>query len=322
MVVARRVYGSISECITAYVNRSSEYGRAGNVYFDGDVIYSYGSHFPMAVRLPNGLYVCNGDKYSVTTSSHQSQLFGAIPNRERVEIPFSALANLDVNGRGALRVVRELKLLDWQNDQWIDTGRVSEKTGQTIYEHVLGAVLFTYKGQYWLSGLDESGTNGRLFFLTRLSPAQMKKYGKPKTVAAAYELMKPDEVKQAEAAGLEVLRQGEWFFVPAEFSFTLDVKRAEKDYVLKHRQRDREARHHVTEGMRIPSVGHVVRGVVRHGNTHRGQDWRGNPYTWRDRPEHRQLKLYETGTKPKDRPWFLAYESPQVVSFSAIGAVD
>lgn len=36
------------------------------------VVYSYGTHFPMYVW-ENGVWYGNGDKYSVTTSRHQSQ---------------------------------------------------------------------------------------------------------------------------------------------------------------------------------------------------------------------------------------------------------
>lgn len=323
--MAKHVFSSASDCIAAFVAQTTDHGRSGNVFFENDVIYSYGYHFPMAVRLPNGLFVCNGDKYSVTTSSHQSQLFQTIGNRSRCEIPFSALANLSEGGRwNVLRVVQELKLLDWQNDQYIDTGRVSERTGATIWEHVLGAVLFTYKGQHWLSGLDETGVRGRLFFLTRLSPAQMRKYGRPKTVAEAFELLKPDEVKAAELAGRRVYRQGEWFFVEFEPTYYdyVDPKQVKKGYVLQHRDRKREARHHATEGVRVPNLGQFVRGVVRHGMMRQTVRWNGEVVRWRDRSEHKQLKLYEEGTKPKDRKWFQVFESPQVISFAATGAVD
>jgi len=44
-------------------------GTTGNktIYIEGNVIYSYGAHWPMAVRQGNKAFV-NGDKYSVTTS--------------------------------------------------------------------------------------------------------------------------------------------------------------------------------------------------------------------------------------------------------------
>src|ERR1019366_3252183 len=37
-----------------------------------------------------------------------------------------------------------------------------------------------------------------------------------KTIAEAYESLKPQAVKDAEAKGLEVLRQGEFFFIPVD----------------------------------------------------------------------------------------------------------
>ena len=47
--------------------------RLGNVYIDGTVIYSYGSHFPMAWIDGERVWV-NVDKYSVSTSKQQGCL--------------------------------------------------------------------------------------------------------------------------------------------------------------------------------------------------------------------------------------------------------
>src|SRR5271170_6381641 len=87
--------------------------KSNNVYVsrDGRTIYSYGSHFPMAIIMPagggcscgnsqasvdaghlsvsntshrqlpdnpRGWWLVNGDRYSVTTSRHQSDLRGAL----------------------------------------------------------------------------------------------------------------------------------------------------------------------------------------------------------------------------------------------------
>ena len=53
-------------------------GKANSVFIDtageNTVLYSYGYHFPMALRYPNGGLMINSDKYSVTTSKHQSYL--------------------------------------------------------------------------------------------------------------------------------------------------------------------------------------------------------------------------------------------------------
>ena len=45
----------------------------GNRMFtDGRIIYSYGEHFPIALKLKNGNYLFNTDKYSHSTSKHQN----------------------------------------------------------------------------------------------------------------------------------------------------------------------------------------------------------------------------------------------------------
>jgi hypothetical protein len=54
------------------------------LYFEGDVIYSYGSHFPMAVHVTNAkgkpAILINSASYSCTTSQHQGAVRSAIPD--------------------------------------------------------------------------------------------------------------------------------------------------------------------------------------------------------------------------------------------------
>jgi hypothetical protein len=62
--------------------------RQGNLYFNGDTIYSYGSHFPIARHVTNdageGAVLFTTATYSVTTSSHCSAVRSAIPSGIRV----------------------------------------------------------------------------------------------------------------------------------------------------------------------------------------------------------------------------------------------
>lgn len=61
-------------------------------YFIKDTIYSYGSHFPIAKFIQKSVILFNSDKYSITTSQHQSLTRHAIPYHCIViEVP-----NLDV----------------------------------------------------------------------------------------------------------------------------------------------------------------------------------------------------------------------------------
>jgi len=62
----------------AYAFARGHEAQAGHIYTDGRVIYSYGTHFPIAIKASDGRIYFNEDKYSVTTSCHQSLVRGAI----------------------------------------------------------------------------------------------------------------------------------------------------------------------------------------------------------------------------------------------------
>lgn len=49
-------------------------GRSLHMFIEGDTLYSYGYHFPIARRAGIGKMLVNADKYSRTTSRHQSML--------------------------------------------------------------------------------------------------------------------------------------------------------------------------------------------------------------------------------------------------------
>lgn len=46
--------------------------NGSNFFIDGDTLYSYGRHFPVARRMPNGQYLINTDTYSSSTTAHQT----------------------------------------------------------------------------------------------------------------------------------------------------------------------------------------------------------------------------------------------------------
>lgn len=67
------------EIITKFVKGATT-GKNSNrsLFIEGDTIYSYGYHFPLARRLGDGTFWVNPDKYSVTTSKQQSMVRSAI----------------------------------------------------------------------------------------------------------------------------------------------------------------------------------------------------------------------------------------------------
>lgn len=55
-------------------------GKGSNFYFQGDTIFSYGNHFPIARRVNENLYLITQRGYSVSTSKHISYTRRAIPS--------------------------------------------------------------------------------------------------------------------------------------------------------------------------------------------------------------------------------------------------
>jgi len=68
--------------------QSQSEGRSsnGNFYFRDSVIYSYGSHFPIA-KMHNGIVLFNADSYSPSTQRHQSYARHAVTHLESVSLP-------------------------------------------------------------------------------------------------------------------------------------------------------------------------------------------------------------------------------------------
>jgi hypothetical protein len=315
-----KYYSSNYEVLSAWYNKESETGRNSNesIYFENtDVVYSWGSHFPLAVRLPNGFILCNGDYYSNSTAHHQSELFGIISNEERAEIPFSALGNLEGLDRGGrwstdydIEEIQKLEIKDHKKDGWIE----KEVDGETKYEHQLGAVLIGHRGKDYLSAIDETGSGNGTYFLTEL-------LDKVSTIDEAYQSLKPRMVKEVELGNLpehytgKVKRQGEWFFL----EMTEDYERKkrnqlhhnggtfDKKYILEPKDEETRTGHHkATTGFKLKSGKQFVRGTVRHIEN-----------------DHSLLKLYEgTEVRAGDRRFYRAIENRQGMSWGAVGDVD
>ena len=298
-------------------------GSAIHMYIEDNVLYSYGHHFPLLVRMPWG-FLQNADKYSRTTSKHQAET-AVIAT---VMIPFSALNRANIN-------YLKIKLIDKtaaRYDNRTYTNNKGEKI--TVNERRPESCLIEYGKKRFLCSLDNYN-----YFLSELP-------GKPKTVDAAFSCLIPDIVK-----GKEYLRQGEWFFIPLENTRYRDkvdkihdtipgtkrnwfLQRPENirskwvkigyihefvDPVIKdindlvtserrinhfitNRNKQQNPHHYATQYANIKSIPFaVVRGTVRHTG---------------GRNEHRMLKLGDGKT------WYIAAESKHVISYGVNGKVD
>ena len=97
---------TIGDVTTRWAERAKNPGlrernnRRGNIIADGDSIYSYGHHFEMATVFRNEdgtarLVLLNGDRYSSSTSGHQSMVRAAVrrelPDVPCIVVPYTAL---------------------------------------------------------------------------------------------------------------------------------------------------------------------------------------------------------------------------------------
>lgn len=87
MTRMRKSFSKTSDLARAYARRELTEGKAreGRVFVEGDTIYSYGHHFPIAHRIRDNEYLLNEDKYSTTTSKQQSEVKFAL-EREGAKI--------------------------------------------------------------------------------------------------------------------------------------------------------------------------------------------------------------------------------------------
>ncbi len=74
--------------------RGETEGRASHMFINNDTIYSYGRHFPIAVRIEDFEFVYNTEKYSMTTTRHQSIVATAIGNNIMWQAPDCIIDNI------------------------------------------------------------------------------------------------------------------------------------------------------------------------------------------------------------------------------------
>lgn len=87
----KRVGSVFDNSMVAHVwnAQRQDFGRShnGNFYFEGDTLFSYGTHFPVAHIAPDGAAIHNSDTFGVSTSGHQSDAANASRNRVRFYVP-------------------------------------------------------------------------------------------------------------------------------------------------------------------------------------------------------------------------------------------
>jgi len=93
----KTVFSSNSQVCHVWAQQTQEYGRANHIYFQGDTIYSYGSHFPAArihtdKKTGNRYALVTNRKYSISTAKHLSEIRSSLSGL----MPYYTVPDIDV----------------------------------------------------------------------------------------------------------------------------------------------------------------------------------------------------------------------------------
>lgn len=82
----KKVFSSHNEAAHIWASQSQYEGRASRVFFEGEIIYSYGRHFPVARFAPEygDIVLFTSRGYSSSTGKHKGVIRAAIPDSYQV----------------------------------------------------------------------------------------------------------------------------------------------------------------------------------------------------------------------------------------------
>jgi hypothetical protein len=101
----KTVFSSHNEVAHIWASQSQSEGRAGNIFFENGVIYSYGRHFPVARFAPEygDIVLFTSRGYSSSTGKHKGIIRAAIPDSYQIvycdDVSLPASYNLDIWAR-------------------------------------------------------------------------------------------------------------------------------------------------------------------------------------------------------------------------------
>jgi len=239
-----------------------------------------GQEAPLAVRLEDGSFLANGVRLARPMDSHQSQVLKAL---ERTHsrfgvVPFHSIAAAWTDGavddwERAYISTSDLKhevaiVVPSQGENWKKV-TYKDKNGRERQRriHTLGDSVVRVKDRFYISAVDETGVGSGMYFLAELVTDRT-----PNSLEDAIQFLKPRIVREAEAQGSNVLRQGEWFAIPTTMRTSElmdDVQRGMAAH-SQHRILGKDGHHELEEAVIYkagPRKGQVyARGVLRHTN--------------------------------------------------------
>ena len=207
--------------------------------------YRPAERVPLAVRLKDGGLLVNGAGFRWPITGHQrAVLRTAEASKSRFGVvPYHSIVAAWTDGEKddwdqAPIPTRDLQkevsiVVPSQGERWKKV-IVKDKHGQerTRDVHTLGDSVIRVKDRHYLSSVDETGLGAGMYFLAELITDRA-----PQTLEDAFNALKPPVVREAEARGANIMRQGEWFAIPTMLrtsELMRDVEQGIAAYRLNH----------------------------------------------------------------------------------------
>lgn len=225
-----------------FVSGDKEYSHSNTITQEGKTFLSYSTLY--AVKLDNGTFVVNADRYSHATDRHIADLLSELRQEQKAYsvISYRLLRNLgiDVRNESIRNMIRiheraednsyvvfeggSSQMIDLDGEQveltyenfesvlkkhygnigQLNTHKANSKRSAYKSFHVMGGCVFSVGvSKFW------SSTDSTQAFICELP---RDAYGI--TIADAIKSLIPDTARRAMEAGLNVIRQGEYFFSP------------------------------------------------------------------------------------------------------------
>ena len=283
------------QVIHNFVNQQQG-GRGTYVKAEDDVLYSQfpenyrpwgmwggsveGRSYPLAVRLGDGNLLVNGARLDWPVAGHQTevlQTLGTAQSKFGV-VPFHSIVAAWTGGEVREWNRKPIPFRDLKREVGIVVPSTSERWREVTEKdkhgretkrqvHTLGDSVVRVRDSYYLSAVDETGVGSGMYFFAELATDRP-----PESLADAMNLLKPKVVREAEARGSSVRRQGEWFAIPTRFRNAELMRDVERGLAVFRQQHvlGRDGHHELEEAViyRVgPRRGEVyARGVLKHTN--------------------------------------------------------
>lgn len=233
---------------------------------------------PLGVRLEDGSILTNGAGLGFPMHQHRSDLLSTLEAaRSRFAVvPFHSIAAAWTGGKSrdwdeapvpTSDLKREIAVVvPSAGEKWREVTEKDDKGREhTRRVHALGDSVILVRDRYYVSAVDETGSGDGMYFLAELHCDRP-----PQTLQEALDALKPEVVRDAEARGAYVPRQGEWFAVPTKRLTSELLAYVARGFAV-YRERHvlgRDGHHELEEAVIYragPRKGDVyARGLVRH----------------------------------------------------------